>query len=109
MAYVSNPTFGDGSSVETAEVPICFCHVQKAEDVSRKRKALQAAPSGADGDVVDHHKALGFARTIAMAAGTEAVASLGARAESTAPAATVDNYFYQAAILTLAACTIHPF
>ena len=41
-----------------------------------------------------------------MAAGTEAVANLGARAESTAPAATVDNYFYQASILTLVACTI---
>ena len=92
--------------MQTAEVPICFCHVQVAEDISRMRKAHRKAPSDSDGDVEDHHKALGLAKTIAIAGSTEAVANLGVRAESTAPAATVDNYFYQAAILILTVCTI---
>ena len=105
MAYVSNPIFGDGSSVQTAEVPICFCHVQVA-DMNRMRKARRKTLSDSDGDVEDNHKALGLAKTIAIAASAEAVANLGVRAESTEPAATMDNYFYQAAILILTACTI---
>ena len=28
MVYLSNPTFEDGTTAQTEEVPVCFCHVE---------------------------------------------------------------------------------
>jgi len=106
MVYVSNPLFEDGSSVQTAEIPLCFCHVEVTEAQILRRQALRETPTGADGDVVDHQRAMRVARTIAAAAGLEAVTGLGANAEATAPAVVVDNHYYRAAILTLTVCIL---
>ena len=108
MVYLSNPTFGDGSTVQTEEVPVCFCHVQYAEDLAQRRRTLtegsldfqEPAPADADGVIeilqgpISDRKIYGLAKTIAFAAGIETVDNLGVCAESSSNAVQVDNHFY---------------
>ena len=105
MAWVSNPLYQDGSTVQTAEMPICFCHVE-VTDTQTLRQNSRSTSSVTDGNVEDHPSVLRAARAIAAASGIEALAGLGANAEEIMAGVVADSYHYQAAVFTLTLCVL---